>query len=343
MDGTDRARISLLVAGVVVLVLLVLVPGALFVLFAAVVLAVVLDGAARALAARLALRHGAALAVIVFGLVALAVLLAALAIPQLIAQGQDLAARLPGATDALRVRLGDPSWLSQLQQLSPAGLLRRVDDAAAGNAAGLAARAAGAVLGAVTDTTLALLLGLYLAAEPTPYRHGMLALLAPCLRPPAADVMRETAAALRGWFRAQLLSMTVVGLLSWAGLATLGVPLAEVLAALAFVLGFVPLLGPIVAAVPALLIAASEGLQTAAFVAALYVGIQVIEGNVVTPLIQQQVARLPPALLLGAQMLLGLLFGLPALILAAPLTVTLQTVVRAAYVERWLERRGATG
>ena len=120
-------------------------------------------------------------------------------------------------------------------------------------------------------------------------------------------------------------------------LSLLGIPLALTLALLAAALDFIPNIGPLASAVPALLLALLQGPTTALWVMLLYVIVQVVESYILAPLVQRRAVSLPPALLLGAQVLLPMLFGFPGLLLATPVTVLLLVVVRNLYVEAILE------
>jgi predicted PurR-regulated permease PerM len=125
----------------------------------------------------------------------------------------------------------------------------------------------------------------------------------------------------------------VGGLLSFGGLKLLGVPLALALALIAFLTNFVPFIGPIVAAVPAILVGFSVGADTALWVALLYLGIQFFEGNFLTPMVQRESVDLPPALTIGAQVLFGVLFGTLGVIFATPLAAAGLVAVRMLYIE----------
>jgi predicted PurR-regulated permease PerM len=136
-------------------------------------------------------------------------------------------------------------------------------------------------------------------------------------------------------------SMVEVGTLIAVGLWLLGVPLALTVALLTAALGFIPNIGPVVSAVPAVLLALTQGPAQALYVALLYLGVQSFDGYVVTPLVQQRTVSLPPALLLLAQVLLGVLLGGVALTLATPLAVVALVLVKKLYVEGVLEGRAA--
>ncbi|HET9199563.1 MAG TPA: AI-2E family transporter, partial [Dehalococcoidia bacterium] len=113
-------------------------------------------------------------------------------------------------------------------------------------------------------------------------------------------------------------------------------PAALALALLAGLAQFVPLIGPIVAAVPALLIALSEGWQIVLWTLMLYVAIQQVESNVITPLVQRQAVSLPPAVTLFAVVAFGLLFGPLGLLVAPPLAVVALVAVKKLWVRETL-------
>jgi predicted PurR-regulated permease PerM len=107
--------------------------------------------------------------------------------------------------------------------------------------------------------------------------------------------------------------------LTWLGLTLLGVPLALILAVLAGLLAFIPNIGPVIAAVPAVLLSLLEGPQMALYVALLYIGVQTVESYLITPFIQRRTVSLPPALTIAAQFLLGMQAGGFGLFVATPL------------------------
>ena len=125
-------------------------------------------------------------------------------------------------------------------------------------------------------------------------------------------------------------------MLTWLGLMIIGVPSALTLGLLAALLEFVPFIGPIVAAVPAILLGFAAGPDKAIWVAFLFVAIQQFEGNVLEPMVQQRAVDLPPALLLFALVAGGLVFGVAGILLAAPLTVVLYVLVKKLYVQEAL-------
>ena len=114
--------------------------------------------------------------------------------------------------------------------------------------------------------------------------------------------------------------MIAVGIIVTVGLWTLGVPLAGTLGIIAALLTFIPNVGPIVSVVPAVLLAVVISPIKGFLVILLYLLVHFLEGNIITPLLQRQIVRLPPALTMTAQLLLAVVAGPLGLALAAPLT-----------------------
>jgi predicted PurR-regulated permease PerM len=121
--------------------------------------------------------------------------------------------------------------------------------------------------------------------------------------------------------------MSVVTLLVGAGLFTLGVPLTPTLALFAGLLNFVPYVGALVGAVPAILVAMAHSSTLALWVALLFVAVQTIEGNLIAPFVQKRAGTLPPAMTIVSQTILGTLFGVLGLILATPFMAVFIAVV----------------
>lgn len=188
-------------------------------------------------------------------------------------------------------------------------------------------------IGAITDTFIVLIVGIYLAAAPDYYIRSALRLL-PLDRRRRFHVLFETLGhALRRWLLGRFLSMVFTGILTTVGLSFIGIPLAVLLGMIAAALTFIPYLGAIVSAVPAILIGLLQGPTTALYVGLLYLAAHTLEGYIISPLIQRRVVHLAPAFLIAVQLLGGLMAGIIGIILAAPLAVTVTIVVQLLYIE----------
>lgn len=170
-------------------------------------------------------------------------------------------------------------------------------------------------------------LGLLLAAQPKLYRDGILRFVPRQRLPEAAKLIDDIGETLRRWLLGQMATMTTLFLLTWIGLTLIGIPGALVLGFITGLLTFIPNVGAILAG--CLIVLASLGSGWTAIISAfgLYLAVQFLEGNVLTPLIQRHAISIPPATLFAAQIFLGVLFGLWGLALALPLIAVIKVVL----------------
>jgi predicted PurR-regulated permease PerM len=174
--------------------------------------------------------------------------------------------------------------------------------------------------------------GIFLALQPRFYATGAIKLVPPHKRALIGEAMNECERALQLWLKGQLMAMVVVGLLVGTGLWLLGVPSALTLGLLAGLLEFIPFAGPILAMIPAVLLALAVSPDLAIWVLLLYLAVQQFEGNVLTPVVQQYAVDLPGVVLLFSLIGFGIIFGTLGVILAAPLAVVSYVLVKRLYV-----------
>jgi predicted PurR-regulated permease PerM len=317
--------------------------------FAGILLAVLLRTSANWLSAKTPLTPRWGLAIVVVAPLLLAAAAIWLLAPDIAKQASALADRLPEAVRQLKDQLARSDWagplMAQKERLQDAlpGIPGASDAFSASSAFGMAGRAFSTTFGALGNLVIVLAIGLFLAIAPQAYIGGLLRLLPLHRRARARQVLAETSSALASWLLAKLTAMVVIGVLTAVGLSFIGIDLALVLALLAALLSFIPNIGPVIAVVPAALIAMVVGIDKLGWVIALYVAVQAFESYVLTPVLQQKLLDLPPALTLSVQVLLGVLAGALGVILATPLTVALMTMTRMWYVEDILGDHGKPG
>lgn len=180
----------------------------------------------------------------------------------------------------------------------------------------------------VTSLVVVLVAGVYLAAQPRLYGRGVLHLVPPHARHKTVTTVRAIADAISAWLKAQGVSMIFVGIFTGVALAIVGIPAAPAIGLVAGLCEFVPYLGTIVVAIPAILIGFSISPETGVWTIVAIVLVQQIQGNIVTPLVQSSMAELPPALTIFSLIAAGVLLGPMGVILAVPLTVVAQTLVK---------------
>lgn len=246
-------------------------------------------------------------------------------------QLETLRETLPAAWAEIEQRIGDFGLSEQLDRL-----VATITTPGGGSLSGFG-RTLISIGSGIADFIVVIFAGIYLATQPNFYRVGMIKLVPPSRRKIAAEAMLESERALRLWLKGQAVAMLVVGLLTGFGLWLLGMPSFLVLGLMAGVLEFIPFAGPIIAAVPAILIALAVSPELALWVTLLYVAVQQFEGNLLTPLVQQYAVDLPGAVLLFSLIGFGTLFGTLGVILAAPLAVVTMVLVKRLYVIETLE------
>lgn len=185
----------------------------------------------------------------------------------------------------------------------------------------------------LTGAFVILFVGLYAAYDPDLYKIGIMKLFPLPHRPRITKVVAQLGAAMRRWILGRMMSMTFVGVLTAIGMWFLEVPMYGTLGVLAALFTFIPNIGPLLAAVPQILLAVNLGGNTVLYVVIFILVLEGVESFLVTPLIQQHEVSLPPVLTIAAQLLSGALLGIIGLMMAAPLVVVLTVLIQMLYVE----------
>jgi predicted PurR-regulated permease PerM len=333
-EFATRATIAIgvLCLGVIALWLLYRAMDILLVIFAGAVIAVLFRTIAEPLVRHARMPNWAAVLtalLVVLGLLALGGWLMAKPVSQ---QFDELSVRLPEAIDRFRSQFLSSKWMDWIWQTgsnaAPDGqkIVKQV-----GHAFQITAQAAAAVV-------IILFLAIYMAASPRTYVDGLVRLVPVSYRPRACDIIGELYRVLRTWLLTKLISMAFVAVCTAVGLWLLKVPLPLALGMLAGLFEFIPNIGPLLSAAPAVLLAFTQSPMTALYVALLYFGVQWIQNHVTNPLLQQKTLSLAPALTLSLTALLGVFFGFGGLLLSGPLSVVVIVLVRELYIEDVLER-----
>lgn len=302
----------------------------LLLLFASILLGIVLHDGSNKLAAKFRIPHQAALPLLLFGIILIMGLVGWLVAPQIAKQTQQLFTEIPNAVERFQSYLQQFSWFNQLLGGIPSF------DKLMQNASGMLSKAGvlfSGTIGVIGNAVIIVFVAIYLAAQPQVYVNGFVTLFPFKKRARVREVMNELGDTLAQWMLGKLLSMIIIGVATALGLSLLGVPLALVLGVIAGTLDFIPYIGPIMAAVPAILLALSESPTLALYVVLLFIGLQVLEGYILLPLIERRTVSLPPALTIAMQVLLGSLFGLSGIALATPFAAVIAVLVVMLYVQ----------
>lgn len=183
-------------------------------------------------------------------------------------------------------------------------------------------------LAAIAGTILVIFLAIYTAIDPGTYRRGILAVIPASSRPRGEHVLTAIATTLRRWLVTQLIAMVAIGVVTTVVLFALGVRAAVPLGILAGLLEFVPTLGPILSALPAIAMGFVDSPEKALAVTVAYVAIQFIENHVLIPLLMREGVNLPPALTIVTQALMAVMFGFLGLLVAVPILAAVMITVK---------------
>ncbi len=301
-------------------------------LFGAILLTIGLCAAARLVARRTGVRRSVALAGV--SLLGLCVFGAALWVfgSTVATQLDDVIQAAPAGFKLFMAWMTDnPYGRQALDQLRGANMI-----GATGWATSMVTTIGGLITRGLGYAVVALFVAIYLAAQPDRYRHLCLRLAPPAHRLTTETLFGEIGDVLQRWLVGQMVVMATIGVLTGIGLWLLGVEAALALGLMGGLLCFIPFVGAILAAIPATLVAMTQGPGYAAAVICMYVGVHFIEGNFITPMVQEEATSLPPVLAILSTLAFSVLFGPLGVLLAAPLTLVVMAVVEVLYVQHGL-------
>ncbi|MGP1281349.1 MAG: AI-2E family transporter [Parasphingopyxis sp.] len=304
----------------------------LLLIFAAIVVAVILRAIAR-IFIRFGLPQGVSVTFAVITLFAILGSVSWIFGGLIVTQFTALVARIPDALEATQRALDGWGIDYDVRQAS-----RDIGAQLSGlttQAGSFALMSAG---GALTNIILVLAGAVFFAAQPEVYRQGLVRIVPKNREQLTRETCDDIGRALGLWLRAQILSSIIVAVMVYIALAIIGVPSAAALAIIAGLLDFIPFIGPVIAGIPAVLVAFSVSPTIALWTLGVYVLIQQIQGNILQPIIQKRSVDLLPAVLLFAVVAAGILFGLLGVLLAAPLTVVGFVLVQRLYIEQVLHK-----
>ncbi len=332
--------------------------------FLGVLFGLAASGAVDRILRRVRIKRTVIAATVVFGTVGLLVLIGAWTGPTLARQSQELRTKLPEAIGKVEEWLAErqprlldliapPDSMSPLGTAAPpgdsvptgpvgGGEVRT--DEGGGRLVGAVARYSAALtnlafgvlqstIAVVGGLVLVIFLAVYIASDPEVYRRGVLALVPPPRRERIAGLLHALGVTLRTWFATQLIAMVVIGTVTTLILAIIGVRAALPLGVLAGLFEFIPNVGPLLSAIPAILMGFVDSPRMALVVLLVYWGIQFLENNLLIPYLMKEQLDLPPALTLITQVVMAFVFGFLGLFVAIPLLASSVVVVRTLWVE----------
>jgi predicted PurR-regulated permease PerM len=298
-------------------------------LFCAIVLAIGLCAASRLVSRRTGIGRKYALAGVF--LVGLVVFSAALYVfgSSVAAQLEDVIAATPPGFKLVMAWMTDtPIGRQVFDQLQEANVV-----GATGWATRVIAGMAGLMGRGLGYGMIILFVAIYLAIDPERYRQLCLRLVPPVHHPVAQNLLDLIGQVLQRWLMGQCVSMMVIAILTSLGLWWLGIEAPFALGLMGGLFCFIPFVGAILAVVPAALVALTQGPLDAVSVIAMYLGVQFLETNFITPMVQAKATSFPPVLAILSTVVFSLLLGPLGMLMAAPLTLLFMTVIETLYVQ----------
>ncbi len=302
------------------LALMVYLAEPILIIFGGMVFAALIDGGVRLLGRVLPIARGWRVALVV----AFTILFLGWTAMFAGTQMADQAAQLPSVIQAQALKI--LHWLqahgAALNIKSMQGLVEKL----AGSVSEVTS-AVGGVIGWLTTAFGIVVLGIYIAAEPQLYRRGFAWLLPQNERTRFETTATAMGRSLRRLLAGRLLGMALEGVTTWLLLAIWGVPMAGLLGLLTGLLAFLPNIGAPISGTLMVLVGFSDSTNSGLYCIGVYLAVQILDGNVVVPMVAKRTADLAPALVLGMQLIMGTLFGILGLMLADPLVVMLKVAL----------------
>lgn len=326
----QRAGVWVVVVGLTLLA--VYISQALLVIFGAMVFASMLDGGTRLLGRLVKIGRGWRLCIVLAAIVGFLVWLGYFAGSQISRE----AAELPAIVEQQSARF--LAWLDgrgfAISQGDIQGIVSQLM-----SGVGTVTRAIGGLFGALSTLFLIVIIGIYVAMEPRLYERGLGWMLPQTQRQNFYVTVSRMAFAMRRLMAGRLVGMVFEGVFTWAMLAFYGVPMAVLLGIITGLLAFIPNLGALIAGSLMVLVGFSGGVHMGLYTILVYFLVQTFDGYVVIPVIARKTVDLAPALVLAAQLIMGLLFGILGLFLADPLLAMIKVALERRSEQNEEERR----
>lgn len=301
---------------------------------AILLMSIVLAETLEPLASRLQqhVRRSVAVLLTYLGLVGIMILLTLTIVPAVLAEVGDLAEEIPDAQEQVMGWINDQGWVSE-EQIT--GYLEE-QMGEGGQLAGIPL----AIAGAAVELALAVFLSIYWLIGKPGARSLFFSMIPPDRRDEAESIAAEVGSTIGGYIRGVVVSGAILGVIAFLGLTLIGVDFALPLAMFTFFGELVPVLGPLLAVIPVLIVAAFDGLTTVLLVLGLYLGLQLLESSLVYPQVMKRQASIPPIVVIFALLAGGSVGGIIGALVAIPLAGAIRVLILRLVVPRVQERLG---
>ena len=328
-DSAFNRRLITIAALALAVALVWKLAGLLILLFAAILLAIALAAMADGLRRVAPLPRKAAIVLAALSILAVLAAVVALYGWRIVDQYQAILGKLRDSVHTVLVFARAHDWSR--------ALLQRANGAGVVDATDTLGPLLGSVLGATSRYLayglIVLVTGVFLALDSGRYIRGVLVMVPPAARGRAADFVARSGSVLRLWLISRLVVMAAIGVLASAGLLLLGIQGAILLGLTGALLTFIPYIGAILAAVPAVLVALTVSPTQAVLTGLMFWGVHTIEGTFITPVVQDEAVSLPAVTTIFSTLGFAVLFGPSGVIVASPLVLVIGVAIRLFYLE----------
>lgn len=310
----------------------------LLLIFAGTMMAIFLRGLSNLLVRHAHLPNSLSLSIVIMSIMGMFGIVIWLIIPIVSDQIDKLMQTIPQTIQQIKDQLMQYTWAQKLLSKAP-----NINNVLSGkmNILSKMGNFFSATFGFFANLLIILIIGLFFSINPKSYIKGIVKLAPQGKREHVEEILKEIDTTLFWWLVGKIISMSIIGIFTGIGLKLLGIPLAFALGFIAGLLSFIPNIGPIASAVPAVLLALTKGPMMALYVVFLFLGVQALESYLITPYVQKKTISMPIALVIIAQVLMGVLVGGLGLVFATPLTAAAIVLVKKLYIEDALGDRTA--
>jgi predicted PurR-regulated permease PerM len=322
-----RAAVWIGLASLIGLLILLIQP--ILLIIGGLVLAAMLDGGARLLGRVLPIPRGFRLALVVIAVIGFLYWTISLTGSQLADQALTLRTTVQSQIDRIGTFAQEHGFVVSAEDVKSL-------TSEAFKSVGRVTEAVTSAVGIVTSLAMMLVLAIFLAADPRMYERGIAWMLPLAEREHFYATTSKIGFTLRRLMFGRLIGMTIEGVGTWFLLSLAGVPMAALLGVLTGILAFLPNIGALISGVLMILVGFSAGTETGLWAIAIYVGVHLVDGWLISPMVAKKSVDLAPAMVLSAQLLFGALFGVIGLALADPIVVMIKVAL-----ERQSERNEA--
>jgi predicted PurR-regulated permease PerM len=293
---------------------------AILLILGGLVLAAMFDGGTRLLGRVLPIPRGFRLAIVVIGVFGFLYWTFQFT-------GSELAAQAVGLQDIVQSQIGKIGDRAQAAGFKvSAGDLKSLGSEILGSV-GRVTAAVSSFVGTVTNIAMMLVLAIFIAAEPRLYERGVAWMLPLSEREHFYGTAEKIGKTLRRLMAGRLLGMAVEGVGVWILLMLGGIQMAALLGVLTGLLAFLPNIGAIISGLLIILVGFSGGVDAGIYALFVYLMVQLVDGYLIVPMVAKRAVDLAPALVLGAQILFGALFGIMGLALADPIVAMIKVAL----------------